>query len=101
MEAASELVLENEVLVAREFSVIDDSGGDCGVSVRRSDGSWSVHTLPMQPTEREYYGINLPNRRLLYARKRALVIEQAGLDPDDLPWVEYDEAGSPVAGTDS
>ena len=38
---------------------------------------------------------------MLYARKRALVIDQACLDPDDLPWVEYDPAGQPFPGTDS
>src|SRR5215212_4685996 len=78
MEAAIELVLDDGVLVARDFSVVADS----------------------QPTEREYYGIDLPEGRLLYARQRPLVIEQAGLDPDDLTWVDYDETGSPVAGTD-
>ena len=43
----------------------------------------------------------LPQHRIFYARKRALVIEQACLDPDNLPWVEYDPNGNPVAGTDS
>jgi hypothetical protein len=79
MDPAIELILHNGVLVAREFSIIDEEA----------------------PTEREFYGIELPQHRILYARKRALVIEQASLDPDDLPWVEYDANGNAVAGTDS
>jgi hypothetical protein len=101
MDAPIELILEDDVLVAREFSIIDGSDGDCGVSVRCSDGSESVHVHSMEPTEREFYGFELPQHRILYAKKRALVIEQASLDPDDLPWVEYDPNGNPVAGTDS
>ena len=101
MDALIELVLEDDVPVAREFSFIDGPDGESGVSVRCSDGSWSCYVQSMEPTEREFHGIKLPEGRMLYARKRALVIDQADLDPDDLPWVEYDAAGSPVPGTDS
>ena len=88
MDAPIELVLENNVLVAREFSLIEGADGESGVSVRCSDGSCSCYVQSMQPTEREFHDIKLPQRRMLYARKRALVIDQADLDPDNLPWVE-------------
>lgn len=101
MDAPIELVLENNVLVAREFSLIEGADGESGVSVRCSDGSCSCYVQSMQPTEREFHDIKLPQRRILYARKRALVIDQADLDPDNLPWVEYNSAGIPVPGTDS
>ncbi len=100
MDAPIELVLEDGILIAKEYTYVD-SLGEAGVAVRCSDGSWSVHTIKAIPSERDYYGVQLPPRDLPFAEKRELVIEQAGLDPDYLPWVEYDKAGDPLPETDT
>ncbi len=98
-----ELILSHDgVLMARDFSDIESADGrEAGIAVRCSDGSDRFHCVIVRPTEREFHGIQLPEGRVLYATMRGIVIEQAGLEPDDLPWVEYDAAGDAVPGTDS
>jgi hypothetical protein len=68
-----ELILSHDgVLMAREFSDIE-AGREAGIAVRCSDRSSSCHWVNIQPTEREFHGIDLPEGRMLYAKKRALV----------------------------
>jgi hypothetical protein len=48
------------------------------------------------PTEQEYYGIELPDRENVpYEELKSIVIEAKQDDPDDLPWIEY-QNGNPT-----
>jgi hypothetical protein len=54
------------------------------------------------PTEREYYGIELPNGgNATYEELKSLVVDAKHDDPDDLPWIRYDQYGAAVAESET
>ena len=99
VEAPIELIVEDDLLIPLDWREVEFASGEAGVAARRSDGTWSLHVLNMRPTEREFYGLNLPEG-IPYLEKRSLVIECAGFEPDELPWVQYDRHGEPLPESD-
>lgn len=53
------------------------------------------------PTEQDYYRIALPDEDLPYEALKSIVQDAKDDDPDDLPWIEYDEHGNAIPGSET
>jgi hypothetical protein len=85
------LTLDRGVIVAADFSYVDDNGLN-GVIVRCDDGG-SESYLVDSPTMAEYYGLELPEGAS-YEQKKQAVMAAAGWDyEEECEWLQVDENG--------
>jgi hypothetical protein len=93
------LTLEDGVIVAKRYQWV--GGGIVGIAALCEDGASRLFAVDENPTYREYYGIPVAPGAT-YEETRRSVLETTGWTfAEEFPWVETDEKGDLVPGTDT
>jgi len=93
------LTLEDGVIVAKRYRYV--SGGLMGADVLCEDGTWKLYAVDDNPTNSEYYGIDLPPGST-YEETRKAVLDATGWSFDEeFRWAKTDEKGDLIPGTDT
>jgi hypothetical protein len=93
------LTREDSAIVAKQYSWL--GGGVIGIAALCDDGSTQFFVENENPTRREYYGIEVPDD-VGYEKRKQAVIEVTGWEyPEEFGWIETDENGDAVPGTET
>ena len=85
------------VISANHYSFIDDRG----VSVECEDGSSEFYTVEGNPTIADYYEICIADDATYEEKKQALLAATRWEFEDEFGWLELDEFGEVIPGTDT
>jgi hypothetical protein len=92
------LTLDNRrVISAKYYSFVND----CGVSVGCEHESIEYYTVEGNPTIADYYEIHVADDATYEEKKQALLAATGWDFEDEFGWLEVDESGEVIPGTDT
>lgn len=93
------LTREGNIIVAKFYSFLGQ--GLMGVAARCDDGSVVLYSCSANPTNREYYRVDVSDAAN-YEAKRSAVLRATGWSSDEeFEWLETDSNGDVIPGTDT
>lgn len=95
------LTLENDrVIVAKRYSFVDD-GVDAGTVAQCDDGSSAFFLVTANPTNMEFYGIEVSNEASYAEKKKAVEAATGWSFDEEFEWLKTDDYGDVIPGTDT
>ena len=96
------LTLDDQVISAKYFSYVFDETGDCcGVRVAAENEESAYYVVEGNPTCADYYEIAVADDATYDEKKRAILAATGWTLEEEFDWLETDEQGEVVPGTDT